>query len=55
MFTIFLNNEEISVAVTKRDALHDAKALAHDMFISDVIAIAHEDETVCSFNGSVLY
>jgi len=55
MFTIFVNEEEIVVTSTKRDALLEAKTIARDMFTSDNITIVNNNETVCSFNGSVLY
>lgn len=54
MYTIFLNNEEISVTGTKREALIDAKALARDMFNSDLISIEFEGDKICAFTGSVM-
>lgn len=55
MYTISLNNEEMFTAPTKRDALLDAKALARDMFITDVISIESGGDKICAFAGSVLY
>jgi hypothetical protein len=55
MYTISLNNEEMFTTPTKRDALLDAKALARDMFITDVISIESGGDKICAFAGSVLY
>jgi hypothetical protein len=55
MYTIFLNNEEMFTVPTKRAALLDAKALARDMFNTDVISIKTGGDKICALAGSVLY